>query len=543
MTIPRGTTSFSYHPTTGNLTTITAPDGGTLTYSYDGSLLTGTTWVGNVAGSVTRTYDNDFRITSESVNGANTVSFTYDADSLLTQAGSLTLNRSAQNGLITGTTLGSTTTSQSYNTFGELSQFTASQSSTTIYDAQFTRDKLGRITQKVETIDGVTSTYGYTYDQAGRLTDVTWDGTFTSHYEYDSNGNRLSDTSPGATFTGTYDAHDRLLSYGPYTYTYTANGELASKTDTSTNETTTYQYDELGNLLRVMLPTGTQIDYVIDGQNRRIGKKVNGVLVQGWLYANQLNPVAELDGAGNVVSRFIYGTRANVPDYMIKGGVTYRIISDHLGSPRIVIDSATGTVIQRMDYDEFGNVTLDTNIGFQPFGFAGGLYDPNTGLVRFSARDYDVFTGRWTAKDPIRFGSGDTNFYEYVSTDPVNLLDPWGLIVYKGSRAIKGFEKQYGPWHHEFIYIVNERFPEGKTYGFYSNYPVGPGQIAVDDPWDREYWKYDGALVEVPDIDEDLLIENIEKDIKNPPFYCILGGNCQDWVKYQLEKAKKKECK
>jgi hypothetical protein len=78
------------------------------------------------------------------------------------------------------------------------------------------------------------------------------------------------------------------------------------------------------------------------------------------LYQNQLNPVAELYGTGAVVSRFVYGTKANVPDYMVKGGVTYRIVSDHLGSPRLVINTTDGTVAQRVDYDEFGNITQDT---------------------------------------------------------------------------------------------------------------------------------------------------------------------------------------
>ena len=113
--------------------------------------------------------------------------------------------------------------------------------------------------------------------------------------------------------------------------------------------------------------------------------------------------MAELDGSNNVVSRFVYGTEVNVPDYMVKGGTTYRIVTDHLGSPRLVVDVATGTVAQRMDYDEFGNVLGDTNPGFQPFGFAGGLYDHDTKLVRFGARDYDAGTGRWTTKDPIAF--------------------------------------------------------------------------------------------------------------------------------------------
>jgi RHS repeat-associated protein len=80
-----------------------------------------------------------------------------------------------------------------------------------------------------------------------------------------------------------------------------------------------------------------------------------------------------------------------------------------------------------MEYDEFGKVILDTNPGFQPFGFAGGLYDSQTGLVRFGVRDYDSKTGRWTRKDPIGFLGGDTDLYCYVGNDPVNYIDPEGL--------------------------------------------------------------------------------------------------------------------
>jgi RHS repeat-associated protein len=112
---------------------------------------------------------------------------------------------------------------------------------------------------------------------------------------------------------------------------------------------------------------------------------------------------------------------------MVADGTTYRLISDHLGSVRLVVDATTGVVAQRVDYDEFGKVTSDTNPGFQPFGFAGGLYDADTGLVRFGARDYDPDTGRWAAKDPILFEGGQVNLYVYVGNDPVNWIDPFGL--------------------------------------------------------------------------------------------------------------------
>jgi hypothetical protein len=126
---------------------------------------------------------------------------------------------------------------------------------------------------------------------------------------------------------------------------------------------------------------GGVIDWVMKAEGVSFRHAVELVRSQGTgdgapgTASSPLEPVAELDGNGNLVSRFVYcGCGAgNIPQYMMKGGVTYRILSDHLGSPRLVIDTSTNTITQRLDYDEFGNVILDTNPGFQPFGFAGGF--------------------------------------------------------------------------------------------------------------------------------------------------------------------------
>jgi RHS repeat-associated protein len=269
---------------------------------------------------------------------------------------------------------------------------------------------------------GTKDTYDYGYDPAGRLVEVRQNGITTATYGYDANGNR---TRVNGQTVAAYDAQDRLLTHQGTSYAYTANGELLRKTQAG--QTTHYRYDVLGHLRQVDLPDGTRLDYLIDGQNRRIGKQVNGTRVQGFLYQDSLRIIAELDGQNQVVSRFVYADKANVPAYLVKGGVTYRIIADHLGSPRLVVNTADGTVVQRLDYDEWGRIILDTNPGFQPFGYAGGLYDRDTGLVRFGARDYDPETGRWTAKDPIGFGGGDANLYAYVGNNPVNWVDPLGL--------------------------------------------------------------------------------------------------------------------
>src|SRR3990172_4805785 len=253
------------------------------------------------------------------------------------------------------------------------------------------------------------------------------------------NGNRLSGTNSGGNASMTYDAQDRMSAYGAASYTYGPSGDLRTKA--AGGQTTTYSYDALGSLMGAWLPDGRVIEYVVDGLNRRVGKKVNGALVEGFLYDGQFRPVAWLDATGAVKATFVYGLHVNVPEYMTTSAGTYRFIHDHLGSPRLVVDTTSGAVVQRMDYDSFGQVLADTNPGFQPFGFAGGLWDRDTGLVRFGARDYDPSVGRWTNKDARLFDAGDTNLYAYVANDPVNFIDPEGeeaITVAAGAEAALG---------------------------------------------------------------------------------------------------------
>lgn len=456
LTTPQGTYTYAYSANTGQVVSMSEPAGSTVTYSYDGPLLTGAAWSGPVSGAVTLSYDNTFRVGTE-----NGVPYQYDVDGILTRAGDLTLTRDAANGLLTATALGSVSDSYIYNEFGEVVRYQATVGGTTLMDVEYERDAAGRIASRSDHNGSGTSIEKYDYDRAGRLIRVTRDDVAVSEYDYDANSNRTARRFEGGTETGSVDAEDRLLTYGDTTFAYSDNGELVSRT--INGETTTFGYDVLGNLRTVQMP-GKSVEYVVDAQNRRIGKKVDGTLVQGWLYGDELRIVAELDGTGATVSRFVYGSRVNTPDYMIKAGVTYRIVTDHVGSPVFVVNVSDGSIAQQMQFDVFGRVLHDSNPGFQPFGFAGGLLDRDTGLVRFGARDYDAVTGRWTAKDPIGFAAGDPNLYGYAIADPVNNIDPDGLAP-RGSQSgvLPGTNIRYRiDWNQEPFPNMHVYWPNGK---------------------------------------------------------------------------------
>jgi RHS repeat-associated protein len=424
---PRGVLTFQYDPTSGRLASLTAPDNGTLTYSYDGSLLASVVWGGAVQGSLSWHRDANLRVDEERVNNSNIASFEYDRDGLLVGAGDLRIGRSLENPLTVADTIGTIVVSTGYNDHGEPLAYSAQHNGATLYSAGYTRDSAGRVTQETETILGESGTLAFQYDSGGRLASVEKNGSPYHAYEYDDNGNRLSLVGSSGTLLGTYDAQDRLLTYGAVSFSYLKTGELHVRT--VGNDSTLFNYDAFGNLMSAELPDGTSIEYVIDAQNRRVGRKINGVLVQAFLYGSQLNIAAELDAQGSIVNRFVYGTRSNVPDYLVRSGSLYRIISDQRGSVRLVVDAATGAVVQKLDYDEFGQVTFNSNPGFQPFAFAGGLYDTATGLLRFGTRDYDPSIGRWTAPDPVQFRGNEVNLYEYVLGDPVNFIDPHGFEI------------------------------------------------------------------------------------------------------------------
>ncbi|MFZ5697984.1 MAG: RHS repeat-associated core domain-containing protein, partial [Pseudomonadota bacterium] len=123
---------------------------------------------------------------------------------------------------------------------------------------------------------------------------------------------------------------------------------------------------------------------------------------------------------------------------------------------------------------------------------AGGLYDRDTKLVRFGARDYDAETGRWTTRDPIGFAGGDFNLYAYVGNDPINSIDP------RGTDTINlGIQVGFGPGAELGVKVDP---CTGDVY-FYYGIGVGIGATAVatyeygDSPAPGQGWEFSAGAV------------------------------------------------
>jgi RHS repeat-associated protein len=261
------------------------------------------------------------------------------------------------------------------------------------------------------------------------------------------------------------------------TYAYDLDGFLTTKTDGT--DVTTYSYSSRGELLNVTLPDATVVEYVHDPLGRRIAKKVDGNIVEKYLWQGLTRLLAVYDGSDNLLMRFEYAD-SRMPVAMMSGGTSYYLTYDQVGSLRVVADSA-GVVVKRIDYDSYGNIIADTNPAFEvPFGFAGGLYDPDTELLRFGYRDYDPDTGRWTAKDPIFFAGGDTDLYGYVLNDPVSFSDPIGLFFPFGGPGFTNVKHNDPPsWYEQ-----QQKYPspvQGIGEGVNMHNAI-PGQFAVLGP-------------------------------------------------------------
>jgi RHS repeat-associated protein len=367
----------------------------------------------------------------------------YDNDGLLTSLNGLTIARHPLHGLPTQVSNSKLNQTMEYNGYGESKGRTTTVNNKRSYDYGLTYNLIGQITGKTETLaDGTNNTFVYGYDDKRRLISVLKNNIQIESYDYDANGNRELKSSAWSGIidqAATFNIADQQQSDGATQFEYDTNGRLSKKLSPIDGGTAIeeYSYSSQGRLLSVVfkeLDTSTTVEttlktitYKHNALGNRVAKLVDGSVVEKYLWLDKTTLLATYDQNDNLKQRFEYGL-SHTPVKFTQNSTTYYITSDHLGSPRTITDES-GSVIKALDYDSFGSVVSDSNESFEiPFGFAGGLKDSDTQLLRFGYRDYDPQIGRWTARDPIGFAGGDTNLYGYVTSDPINWIDPTGEV-------------------------------------------------------------------------------------------------------------------
>jgi len=300
------------------------------------------------------------------------------------------------------------------------------------------RDASGRFTERTVRLgNGPDEIRRYAYDSAGRLARVTADlGNLCESYQYDQQGRRLADINP-LRFTGerrfSYSLGNRLGQAGSVQYGHDKVGFRNLKVEATKQgqRETRYRYEPSGLLLSVDLSDGRRIDYAYDADGLRREKRVtvNGVsrVVAEYLWLDPLRLGGFHDGQQWWKLLYDAKGQGRSPVGVENGRERYLILTDQVGTA-LALATTDGRIVQAMQYDSFGNLLAQTGNAVRlPLGFAGGLFDADTGLTRFVWRDYDADTGRFTALDPLREKGGDKDWYGYCVDDPVNRVDKWGL--------------------------------------------------------------------------------------------------------------------
>ena len=264
-------------------------------------------------------------------------------------------------------------------------------------------------------------------------------------YSYDLNGNRDS--------TGyTTGAGNELTNSPGATYTYDNDGNMISQITSA--GTTTYTYDYHNRLTGVDQYGTVVATYTYNALGQRIGIKEGGT--QTWTVYNgsgaDANPYADFNSSGSVTMRYLDGLAVDqLLAQTSSSGVTWWNITDKLGSVEDYV-TTSGTVLNRVTYDSFGNVVTETNAtDSNRFLFAGMEYDSTTGLYYDHARYYDAVTGRFVSQDPMGFAAGDTDIYRYVMNSPTDDVDNTGLLVIKVGVTTGRQRGNYRPETHVIV--------------------------------------------------------------------------------------------
>lgn len=426
---PDGTLGVEYVGATRRMSRLQRTVGGVtqdLQVALDGPLVTGLTFAGPAASSFTLRYDANLQLAGRTRAGEAEIAWPRDADGNPTAEGVFSFARGGPGGNLSQITGPSLQLDYAYDAAGRVVGRTLTVAGQPRYSVAVTHDAAGRIGARTESVGAASTMQTFAYDPDGQLTTVMVGAMATEAYAYDADGNRASrQVGAGAVESSTFDLHGQVISRDGVAYAYNADGQLVGRGGDA------LAYSASGELLSYQVTAGPTVSYAYDGFGRRTARTDASGTTQ-YLYANLDSPfevTVSIEPSGDV-TRYYYDDFGQLYAFT-RAGATYYVGTDQARSVRLIVDD-TGAEVRRIDYDAYGVVVADTNPAFTiAVGFAGGIPDPTSGLVRFGARDLDPLTGRWTALDPSHFGGDHPNLYVYATNDPVGRIDPSGLFSLK----------------------------------------------------------------------------------------------------------------
>jgi RHS repeat-associated protein len=285
----------------------------------------------------------------------------------------------------------------------------------------------------------------YTYDNSGQLLTADRTGTSTDEsYAYDAAGNRLTSVNGALSRSYTTDPNNQLYSDGIFTYQYDAEGNRTRRTNISTGDYQEYHYDHRNRLTEVLFKnsggtTTRTIEYVYDAFDRLIyeSSQLTGfTAAQQWLVYDGQQAVLVLgSSSGTVMHRLLWGPNVDqaLADDDVYDGQVFWNLTDQQNTVRDLVEYLGSYDVQDDEhnvFNSFGKLTSSTS-GANNFDndYTSRYDDSWTGLQWNGERWYDPNDGRWMSEDPVGFASGDSNLYRYVGNSPTNAVDPTGMLI------------------------------------------------------------------------------------------------------------------